>query len=182
MSFTCRSIDRGKIENFSLVCFIILPSRSLWKRHADVFNVFSQCLSFAFNGIISHRPAIKSIFSWSPSLHYGHTASYKIHQKLIEKKLLPFFSSSLRYKWAIVIYRWATRERQKNKLYYFFNHFPIRKILQKLTNRLTETQSFEDEKKVQDWQKNTKSLLFCSEMKKRKLRFVWTKQFLGLRM
>lgn len=66
-----------------------------------------------FNGIISLRRVIKSIFRGmvrSPSLHYGHTASYKIHQKLIENKLLPrsmtagfVLSSSIQRERAIVI-------------------------------------------------------------------------------
>lgn len=62
-----------------------------------------------FNGIISLRRAMKSIFI-EPSLHYGHTASYKIHQKLIENKLLLrtmtagfVVSSSIQREWAIRI-------------------------------------------------------------------------------
>ena len=176
MSFTCRSIDRGKVENFPLVCFIISPSRSLWKRHADVFNVFSQCLSFAFNGIISHRPAIKSIFSWSPSLHYGHTASYKIHQKLIEKNYCHFFHRRIDTNGQLSFIDGRQERDKKINFIIFSIIFPSGKYFKSLQTVSQKRSRLKMKKKFKSDKRITKSLLSCSvpvtRWKKRKLRIL----------
>lgn len=150
MSFSCRLPAQGRKIKFSFfTAILILFLWTLWKRHADVFNGISRYLSFPFNGIISHCPAIKIDFSWSPSLHYGHTASYKIHQNWLKKNHCRFFLRRSHTNGQLsFIDEW--QERKGRKKFLFSIIFPSGKIVANLTNCRSNAKLLEEKFKTDD--------------------------------
>lgn len=122
------------------VIFLFLAPTVFWYHFYELYENgmqmllmgFRQCLSFAFNSIISHCPAIKSIFRSDHHLYImvtqHHTKSIKnwLKKKLLHRSLAQRSDKE----WAIVIYRTSVGNRQElgSQFYYFSIIFPSKGI------------------------------------------------------
>lgn len=119
--------------------FLISFLWTLWKCDADAFNGPRRCLSLDFNGIISHRPAIKSIFNAPRSITIFTLWSHSIIRnpsKTDWKKIIASLNGHFfHHHWQAMpngqssfIDTEPAHKQSSDFYYFFFNHFPIRVV------------------------------------------------------